>query len=238
MNFSAKYPYAKPTGISLFLHSALLGLFVLWGGCTPSVAQPAKIVAIEVEIIPAVVADMRHMASASVVPALSVPVPAVPPFSADRAEKSVQTQISTAVNFDSLSPAMPGEKGETSVVASAGSGVALGTLGGTMVGGGGQSSDGGGGRTTAASLLYGPKPAYPQAARKAKWEGAVVVRALIDIDGMVTTVSVREGSGHDVLDEAGVRTLKKWRFSPATKAGMPVASVRDIRVRFSLADEE
>ena len=246
MKFFAQYPYVKSTGFSLVLHGVLIGFFLLLGGSAPSVALPGEIVAIEVEIIPDVVVDMRDTASVSVVPRLSAPVSTVPSLLADRAEKPAQTQISTAINFESLSPAMPGEKGETSVVASAGSGVGSGTsgttgtsgtLGGAAVASGGESRDGGG-QTTAASILYAPKPAYPQTARKARWEGAVVVHVLIDADGTVTAVSVREGSDHDVLDEAALNTLKKWRFSSATTDGVPVTSVRDIRVRFRLEDEE
>jgi protein TonB len=99
-------------------------------------------------------------------------------------------------------------------------------------GGGGTGAGGSGG----ASVLRGASPKYPAAARKAGWEGAVVVSILVDETGRAAAVTIRESSHYDSLDEAAVEAVKKWRFSPARRNGEPVASMHTVRVRFRLTD--
>jgi protein TonB len=95
---------------------------------------------------------------------------------------------------------------------------------------------GGGGAGCAASVLRGIKPRYPAAARKAGWEGIVLVRVLVDSRGAASMVSIRESSGFPTLDESALQAVKKWRFSPATQGRKPIASFHDVRVRFHLTD--
>ncbi|HBE76199.1 MAG TPA: hypothetical protein DDW65_00190 [Firmicutes bacterium] len=95
---------------------------------------------------------------------------------------------------------------------------------------------GGGGVECAASVLRGIKPRYPAAARKAGWEGIVLVRVLVDSRGAASMVSIRESSGFPALDESALQAVKKWRFSPATQGRKPIASFHDVRVRFHLTD--
>jgi TonB family protein len=40
------------------------------------------------------------------------------------------------------------------------------------------------------------------------------------------------------LDESAVRTIKQWKFSPATKDGRPVAVIITIEMNFSLASDQ
>ena len=229
MNFFAKSPYANPTGISLFLHGVLLGIFLVAGVFSPSVAQPPEIVAVEVEIVPAVVADVRDIP----------PAPPGAPPPAGPGEKPVPkaAQAPNPVRFEALPPALPGESSENSVAITLPAG--SGTVATAVVGGGkgGETNDGGG-EQTAASRLYGPKPGYPQSARKAGWEGAVVLGIRINTDGSVTVLSVREAGRADA-GAAAAQAVATWRYSAARDAnGVPVVSYRDIRVRFRLADEE
>jgi protein TonB len=116
--------------------------------------------------------------------------------------------------------------------------VAVSGNGGKFNAGAGGGNNHYGGDRTSPAYLYGSRPAYPQAARKAGWEGAVVVRALIDTAGTVASVSVKEGSGYDILDEAAVQAVKKWRYTPAKEGGVPVTSLHDIRVRFRLDEAD
>lgn len=49
---------------------------------------------------------------------------------------------------------------------------------------------------------------YPDEAREDGWEGTVKVSLLILSDGTLASVVVKESSGHDILDEAAVKTVK------------------------------
>ncbi len=88
----------------------------------------------------------------------------------------------------------------------------------------------------AVKILRGTAPGYPIAARQAGWEGVVMVRVLVDSRGAAGLVSLRESSGHQLLDDVVLQTVKKWRFAPATKNGKPVAGFHDVRVRFRLTE--
>ncbi|MFM8551983.1 MAG: energy transducer TonB [Nitrospiraceae bacterium] len=50
---------------------------------------------------------------------------------------------------------------------------------------------------------------YPHMARANRWEGRVVLRAVIGEDGQLVDLTIAESSGHSVLDDAAVDVLKK-----------------------------
>nr|MBI3613915.1 energy transducer TonB [Nitrospirota bacterium] len=50
---------------------------------------------------------------------------------------------------------------------------------------------------------------YPHVARANRWEGRVVLRAVIGEDGQLVDLKVSESSGHSILDEAAMEVLKK-----------------------------
>jgi protein TonB len=87
----------------------------------------------------------------------------------------------------------------------------------------------------AAVLIDAVEPSYPRLARRMGWEGSVVCRLAIDSDGAVSTVAVDRSSGRDVLDEAAVSALRRWRFRPATADGDRVPSELRHTVTFRLA---
>jgi protein TonB len=55
---------------------------------------------------------------------------------------------------------------------------------------------------------------YPRMARENRWEGRVVVQAVIKADGTVGALSVAESSGHALLDEEALVVMRK--ASPLT----------------------
>lgn len=59
-----------------------------------------------------------------------------------------------------------------------------------------------------------PKPEYPEGARRRGEEGTVTCRLTLDREGFVLDVELVTSSGHRELDDAAVRTLKRWRFEP------------------------
>lgn len=91
---------------------------------------------------------------------------------------------------------------------------------------------------TQASCVASFKPAYPREAVASGWEGSVIVHVLIGKDGSPNSVTVKGSSGYSILDEAAVRAVKKWRFSPARQGDTPIESYYDVRVRFSLDEAD
>ena len=80
-----------------------------------------------------------------------------------------------------------------------------------------------------------PNPALPGGLRKRL--GFVPGPSLpwVNIRGMPTEVTVEHSSGHEILDEAAVRTVqKRWRFVPATRNGQPIEGWALVPVNFVL----
>lgn len=78
------------------------------------------------------------------------------------------------------------------------------------------------------------REAYPPLLRDAGIGGLVSVWLYIQEDGGVGAVEVNESSGHEVLDEAGLRVAEQMRFEPARNRGDEVAVWVSIPVRFEL----
>jgi TonB family protein len=76
-------------------------------------------------------------------------------------------------------------------------------------------------------------PNYPDKARRARIEGDVAVTFVVGSDGSVTHVCVSK-SLDPGLDQEAVKTVKKWRFKPATRDNSPVAALVRTEVAFRL----
>jgi len=77
-------------------------------------------------------------------------------------------------------------------------------------------------------------PVYPPASRRRHEEGIVVLRALVSPSGRTEEVAVHRSSGFHRLDEAARLAVLDWRFEPARRAAVPVASWVEVPVRFHL----
>ena len=77
-------------------------------------------------------------------------------------------------------------------------------------------------------------PPYTAAAKEAKHQGRVVLRAVIDEEGRVEDVEVIEGQPYG-LSEAAVSAVRTWRFRPALYRGEPVAVFYILTVNFRLS---
>ena len=76
-------------------------------------------------------------------------------------------------------------------------------------------------------------PVYPLRARVRGIAGRVVVEVIIGRDGGIRNIKVVRSIA--LLDEAAVRAVSQWRFSPARNAdGTPVSVIVDIPVIFTL----
>ncbi|MBB5690515.1 protein TonB [Roseomonas alkaliterrae] len=80
-------------------------------------------------------------------------------------------------------------------------------------------------------------PDYPPESRRRGEEGSVRVSLRVGPDGRVQAVEVLESSGHPALDRAAVEAVRRWRFRPATQAGLPVAATMQTAVHFRLTEE-
>ena len=89
---------------------------------------------------------------------------------------------------------------------------------------------------TMPEMIYRERPKYPGLAKKAKAEGTVWVKALVDTTGKISEVQVGKSSGHELLNEAAVAAAYKCKFKPATQKGKPVAVWITYKVEFTLDD--
>jgi TonB family protein len=109
-----------------------------------------------------------------------------------------------------------------------GPGVGPGSGGGT---GGGVFRVGGG--VSAPKALYTPDPEYSEEARKAKYQGTVVLWLIVGPDGRPQNVKVARTLGMG-LDQKAIEAVRQWRFEPAKLNGNPVAVQINVEVNFRL----
>jgi TonB family protein len=80
-----------------------------------------------------------------------------------------------------------------------------------------------------------PQPQYPPIALRQRVEGTVEINALVDEKGNVTDVQLRTAAGGRTgLNEAAMDAVKKYKFRPATKDGVPVKVWYSVKVAFVL----
>ena len=79
-----------------------------------------------------------------------------------------------------------------------------------------------------------PLPEYPLIARQRHWQGVVWLLVDVSAKGLVDDVALERSCGFRVLDKAASRAVQRWEFTPAKRAGLPVASQVRVPVRFSL----
>ncbi|MCY4486211.1 MAG: energy transducer TonB [Deltaproteobacteria bacterium] len=80
------------------------------------------------------------------------------------------------------------------------------------------------------------KPRYPRKARRAGWEGTTLLKVLVNPDGAPGRVAVERTSGFDILDEAAVKAVRRWRFHAARRGVAPLSSWVRIPVAFRLEE--
>lgn len=89
--------------------------------------------------------------------------------------------------------------------------------------------------TTPPSYISAPPPPYPADMRASRTRGIVRVRITVNTAGVPTAVQIMASSGHHLFDTTATSwILRYWRFNPATRSGVPVASSVNTRVEFIL----
>lgn len=80
---------------------------------------------------------------------------------------------------------------------------------------------------------------YPPSARRLGVQGTVTVSVEVLTDGSVGTASIIASSGSPQLDAAGMKSVREWRFEPATDGdGKLIVSKAAVNVEFKLTDEK
>ncbi len=90
-----------------------------------------------------------------------------------------------------------------------------------------------GGGVSAPIAIYKIEPEYSEEARKAKFQGTVVLSIVVDEQGMPRNFKVIRPLGLG-LDEKAIEAVQKWRFKAAQKDGRAVAVVATVEVNFRL----
>jgi protein TonB len=77
---------------------------------------------------------------------------------------------------------------------------------------------------------------YPDASRRLREEGDVIIAILVNVDGSVGDVRVEKSSGYQRLDDAAVEfyKTKASKLLPATKGGQPIAAWKTLKVTWKL----
>jgi protein TonB len=90
-----------------------------------------------------------------------------------------------------------------------------------------------GGGVSAPKALYAPDPEYSEEARKAKYQGTVVLWLVVSADGRPQQIRIQRALGMG-LDEKAIEAVKQWKFEPARKDGQPVPVMINVEVNFRL----
>lgn len=85
-----------------------------------------------------------------------------------------------------------------------------------------------------AAYLANPKPAYPMASRRLGEAGVVRLRVLVGSEGQALQVELDRGSGYSRLDRAALEAVAGWRFIPARRGDLAVASWVVVPIEFAL----
>ncbi|HEY2822469.1 MAG TPA: TonB family protein [Candidatus Acidoferrum sp.] len=89
-----------------------------------------------------------------------------------------------------------------------------------------------GGDVKAAHLVSSVPPVYPGLARTQHIQGAVLVDALIDVNGRVSSMKVV--SGPVLLHQAAMDALRQWKYQSATLDGKAVPMHLTVTIQFRL----
>ena len=85
---------------------------------------------------------------------------------------------------------------------------------------------------TGGNLRVGAAPLYPSIARSAGIEGTVVLQAVVDEQGHVQDLKVKDGP--PALTQAAIEAVRQWQFEPYVLDDHPVRMSKEITVQFKL----
>ena len=175
------------------------------------------------------------------------PKAAAAPKSAPKVEPVKPTQVTAPMMVPDQVPVAPSAPEPVASSGVAGGveggvegGVAGGVMGGVLggqdggvLGGNGEEPMRIGGEVKEPKEVSRVQPQYPEAARKARLQGIVILEAIITKSGSVDSVRVLRGL-NPLLDTAAMQAVSRWRYEPATFNGRPVPVYLTVTVTFKL----
>ena len=81
-------------------------------------------------------------------------------------------------------------------------------------------------------LIKEVKPGYTPDALRRRVTGSVILRCVVDRDGVPTSAEIVRPLDED-LDRVSLEALKQWRFEPGKKNGKPVLVQVEVEMSFS-----
>jgi TonB family protein len=91
-----------------------------------------------------------------------------------------------------------------------------------------------GGNGTRPRYAENPKPIYPQEAKEKRYEGEVVLRVEVLVNGRVGQIEIKKSSSYELLDRSALTAVKQWRFIPAKNGEVPISFWVNVPVKFQL----
>lgn len=92
-----------------------------------------------------------------------------------------------------------------------------------------------GGAVQQTRLLRKVMPVYPKSAKQLGIEGTVLLRAVIQKDGSLLSLSVVNTPPDPELAKAALDAVQQWHYEPTLLNGEPVEVITDIAVNFTLS---
>ena len=79
-----------------------------------------------------------------------------------------------------------------------------------------------------------PPPNYPATAARQGWQGTVLLKVRVLSTGRVDSVEVQKSSGHKLLDDEAMATVRSWQFSPSRRGDTPIDGWATVPIEFKL----
>ena len=90
-----------------------------------------------------------------------------------------------------------------------------------------------GGGVSAPQVIHSVDPEFTDEARRAKYQGVVSIRLIVDRQGNPQNIHVARHLGMG-LDEKAIEAVRQYKFSPAMYQGHAVPVQMEINVNFQL----
>jgi len=85
-----------------------------------------------------------------------------------------------------------------------------------------------------ASQSNNPAPIIPTISRRLREEGTTLLEVLVKTNGSVGELRVKKSCGYQRLDDAAVRAVKQWHFTPAKRGDEVIDFWYELPIEFSL----
>jgi TonB family protein len=80
------------------------------------------------------------------------------------------------------------------------------------------------------------KPFYPSSCKRLGHEGATVLKVTILSKGKCGSIEIIKSAGCESLDKAAIKALKKAKYIPAKRLGVPFTTTKKLAFNFKLED--